>query len=156
MLGIDIDIRPHNKEAVLAHPMAKRIEMIQGSSIAPDIAEKVKQHAAKAKTVFICLDSNHTHDHVLEELKLYAPLLSKGSYCIVFDTIVEDMPDGYFQNRPWDKGNNPKTAVFEYLKILEKENIPALDGERLKMEIDKAAFDKLLISVAPDGFLKRV
>ncbi|MCJ9754319.1 cephalosporin hydroxylase family protein [Neorhizobium sp. BETTINA12A] len=144
VLGIDIDIRPHNKAAIEAHPMASRIEMIQGSSIAPEIMDQVRKVAAGYSRILISLDSNHTHEHVLEELKLYAPLTSVGSYCVVFDTVVEDLPKELAGNRPWGPGDNPKTAVFEYLKT------------HPEFEIDKSIENKLLITVAPDGFLKRV
>jgi cephalosporin hydroxylase len=144
VLGIDIDIRPHNKQAIEAHPMASRIEMIQGSSIAPEIMDQVRKVAAGYSRILISLDSNHTHDHVLEELKLYAPLTSVGSYCVVFDTVVEDLPKELAGDRPWGPGDNPKTAVFEYLKT------------HPEFEIDKSVENKLLITVAPDGFLKRL
>ncbi len=144
VLGIDIDIRAHNREAIEAHPMFKRITMIQGSSIAPEIIERVKAKAAGKQRILVCLDSHHTHDHILAELEAYAPLTSVGSYCVVFDTIIEDMPAEMFPDRPWGKGNNPKTAVYEYLKT------------HPEFEIDKQMDHKLLISVAPDGYLKRV
>jgi cephalosporin hydroxylase len=144
VLGIDIDIRAHNRAAIEAHPMASRIQMIQGSSIAPGIVEQVRQIASGYKRVLVCLDSNHTHDHVLAELMAYAPLTSVGSYCVVFDTIVEDMPADMFPDRPWRPGNSPKTAVREYLKT------------HSEFEIDKSIQHKLLITVAPDGYLKRV
>jgi len=144
VLGIDIDIREHNKSAIEAHPMFSRIQMIQGSSIAPEIIDQVKEIAKNYKRILVCLDSNHTHAHVLAELQAYAPLTSKASYCVVFDTVIEDMPDEFFPDRPWGKGNNPKTAVWEFLK------------EHSEFEIEKQISDKLLISVAPDGFLKRV
>lgn len=143
ILGVDIDIRTHNKEAIEAHPMSKRIEMIQGSSIASEIVDAVKAKAQGKQQIMLVLDSNHTHDHVLAELEAYAPLVTKGSYCVVFDTVVEDMPKGSFPDRPWDVGNNPKTAVWEYLKNHDE------------FEIDKRIQHKLLITVAPDGFLKR-
>ncbi|MBF8176680.1 cephalosporin hydroxylase family protein [Herminiimonas contaminans] len=143
VLGIDIDIRAHNRTAIEAHPLASRIQMIQGSSIAAETIEQVHQIASNYKRVLVCLDSNHTHEHVLAELNAYAPLVSKGSYCIVLDTIVEDMPDDFFPDRPWGPGNNPKTAVWEYLK------------SHNEFSIDKSIDHKLLISVAPDGFLKR-
>ena len=111
VLGIDIDIREHNKKAINTHPMSKKITMFQGSSLDKNIIKKVYDFANKGKKILVCLDSNHTHEHVLNELKVYAPLVSVGSYCVVFDTIVEDMPKGSFSNRPWDKGNNPKTAL---------------------------------------------
>ncbi|GAC1610381.1 MAG: cephalosporin hydroxylase family protein [Aquirhabdus sp.] len=144
VLGIDIDIRAHNRVAIETHPMASRIQMIQGSSIDPEIIAQTLAVAADYSRVMICLDSNHTHDHVLAELKAYAPLTSKGSYCVVFDTIVEDMPRDMYPDRPWGPGNNPKTAVWEYLKI------------HPEFEIDRSIQNKLLITVAPDGYLKRI
>jgi len=155
VLGIDIDIRPHNREAILAHPMAKRIDMIQGSSIAPDIVEQVRSRAEGKARVLVCLDSNHTHDHVLAELEAYAPLTSAGSYCVVFDTVVEDIPKALSGDRPWGPGDNPKTAVREYLRRVAEEGRTALDGQPLNLEIDKSVEHKLLISVAPDGYLRR-
>jgi len=141
VLGLDIDIRKHNLEAIEAHAMSSRIQMIQGSSIAPEVIEQVKAVAKSYQRILVCLDSNHTHDHVLAELEAYAPLTSVGSYCVVFDTIIEDMPKSMFPDRPWGPGNNPKTAVWEYLN-----NHP-------EFEIDKSIDHKILISVAPDGFL---
>lgn len=144
VLGVDIDIRAHNRAAIEAHPMASRIQMIQGSSIASETIEQVHVIAANYSRILVILDSNHTHDHVLAELQAYAPFASKGSYCIVFDTVVEDMPKEMFPDRPWGPGDNPKTAVWEYLKT------------HPEFEIDKSMQDKLLITVAPDGYLKRV
>ena len=156
VLGIDIDIRQHNREAIEAHPMSHRIDMIQGSSIAPEVIAQVQQIAKGHQRVLVILDSNHTHDHVLAELEAYAPLTSPGSYCIVFDTVVEDLPDAMFPDRPWGKGNNPKTATWEYLRRLEKDGRTAADGKPLAFEIDGALENKLLITVAPDGYLRRV
>ncbi len=144
VLGIDIDIREHNREAIEAHPMFKRISMIQGSSIAPEIIEQVKAKAEGKQKILVCLDSNHTHEHVLAELEAYAPLTTVDSYCVVFDTVIEDLPEDMFIDRPWGVGNNPKTAVWEYLK------------DHPEFEIDKSIQHKLLITVAPDGYLKRV
>lgn len=144
VLGLDIDIRSHNRAAIEAHPMANRIDMIEGSSIDSDTLAQVREIAGAYERVLVCLDSNHTHDHVLAELEAYAPLASPGSYCVVFDTIVEDLPAEMFSDRPWGPGDNPKTAVWEYLK------------SHPEFEIDKQIDHKLLISVAPDGYLKRV
>lgn len=144
VLGLDIDIRQHNREAIEAHPMSSRIQMIQGSSIAPEVIEQVKSVAKNYQRVLVCLDSNHTHDHVLAELEAYAPLTSVDSYCIVFDTIIEDMSKSMFSERPWGPSDNPKTAVWEYLKT------------HPEFVIDKQIQDKLLITVAPDGYLKRI
>jgi cephalosporin hydroxylase len=156
VLGIDIDIREHNRTAILKHPMAHKIKMIQGSSISPDIVQQVHEAAKPYKKVLVCLDSNHTHEHVLEELRAYAPLASHGSYCVVFDTIVEDLPAGIYPERPWDVGNNPKTAVFSYLKELSTEEHFGADQTKLAFEIDKTIDHKILISVAPDGYLRRI
>jgi cephalosporin hydroxylase len=144
VLGIDIDIRSHNRAAIEAHPMASRIMMIEGSSIAPETIIKVKEAAAGYRRILVCLDSMHTHDHVLAELNAYAGLVSPESYCVVFDTFVEDMPPNFFPDRPWGPGDNPKTAVWEYLK------------SHPEFEIDKSIQDKLLITVAPDGYLRRI
>lgn len=156
VIGIDIDIREHNKKAIEEHPLAHRIKMIQGSSVSQETFAKVRQLANGANRIMVFLDSNHTHDHVLEELKLYAPLTSKDSYCIVFDTLVEDLPENTFPNRPWSPGNNPKTAVHEYLQQLKSTPQNGIDGSPLGFEIDKSRENKLLLSVAPDGYLKRV
>ncbi|WP_207515591.1 cephalosporin hydroxylase family protein [Longitalea luteola] len=145
VLGIDIDIREHNRREIEAHPMFKRIKMIQGSSIDPNLVEQVKTVVKGKQTVLVSLDSNHTQDHVLKELQFYAPFVTPGSYIVVFDTIVEDLPEGYFkEKRPWGIGDNPKTAVYEFLKNNDQ------------FEIDTAINNKLLISVAPDGYLKKI
>lgn len=144
VLGIDIDIREHNRKAIEAHPMSKRIDMIQGSSIAEETIAQVHAYAKNYQRILVSLDSNHTHEHVLAELKGYASLASKGSYCVVFDSFVEDVPADVFNNRPWGPGNNPKTAVWEYLKT------------HPEFEIDKSIENKLLITVAPDGYLKKI
>lgn len=144
VLGIDIDIRPHNRKAIEEHPMFKRISLLQGSSIEPEIVNQVVEKAKGKKRILVCLDSNHTHNHVLAELQAYAPLTSVGSYCVTFDTVVEDMPKELSGDRPWGPGDNPKTAVWEYLKT------------HPEFEIDKSIQNKLLITVAPDGYLKRI
>ena len=144
VLGLDIDIRAHNRGAIESHPMASRIDMIQGSSVDPAIVSRVREIAAGYKTVLVCLDSNHVHDHVLAELEAYAPLVTIGSYCVVFDTFVEDMPQGYFANRPWDVGNNPKTAVHAFL------------ASHPDFAVDKDVENKLVATAVPDGYLRRL
>jgi len=144
VLGLDIDIRSHNRQAIETHPLAHMIDMIQGSSISPEVIANVQEYSIGYQRIMICLDSNHTHEHVLAELNAYAPLTTPGCYCVVFDTFVEDMPADLFPNRPWKTGDNPKTAVSEYLKT------------HSEFEIDKSIDHKLLISVAPEGYLKRV
>lgn len=144
VLGIDIDIREHNRLAIEAHPMARRIRMIQGSSIDATIVQQVAEQAKDKKTVLVCLDSNHTHAHVLAELLAYAPMVTPGSYCVVFDTVVEDLPAALYPDRPWGPGNSPKTAVHEFVR------------SHPEFEIEQAVHQKLLITVAIDGFLKRL
>jgi len=144
VVGIDIDIRHHNKKAILAHPLGKDITMLEGSSIDKEIVRKVTKLAKSKKRVLVCLDSNHTHNHVLAELRAYTPLVSIGSYCIVGDTGIEDLPTGTTAVRPWGKGNNPKTAVWEFLK------------ENNNFKIDKIITSKLILTGSPDGYLKRI
>ncbi|WP_263224247.1 cephalosporin hydroxylase family protein [Pseudomonas alabamensis] len=143
VLGIDVDIRAHNRQAIENHPMAHRITLFEGSSIDLDMVERVRAHA-QGKRVMVVLDSNHTHAHVLEELRHYAPLVSVDSYCVVMDTVVEDMPADAFPDRPWGHGDNPKTAVWAFLE------------ENGDFQIDQTVQDKLLLTVASDGYLRRV
>jgi Cephalosporin hydroxylase len=142
VVGIDIDIRAPNRAAIEAHLLASRIRMIEGSSVDPDVVQKVRELAAGRDRVLVLLDSNHTHEHVYRELELYAPLVKPGSYVVVFDTVIEDMPTGSFPDRPWSKGNNPATAVRAFLE------------HNNRFEVDHAIEDKLLITVAPGGYLK--
>jgi len=144
VLGIDIDIREHNKKEIEKHKMFKRIKMIEGSSVDETVVKQVKKIVKKHKKVMVCLDSLHTHSHVLNELNLYSKFVSKGSYLVVFDTIIEYMPKGFFKDRPWDKGNNPATAVKEFLK------------KNKNFIVDKEIENKLLITAAPGGYLKRI
>ncbi|MBS3926366.1 MAG: cephalosporin hydroxylase family protein [Nitrosarchaeum sp.] len=142
VLGIDVDIRDHNKKIINQHPLKKRIQMIEGSSTSKKTIKQVYKIAENKKKILVLLDSKHTENHVLKELLAYSPLVQKGGYIVVFDTMIEEMPKNYFKNRPWDKGNNPKTAVRKFLK----------SDKRFK--IDKAIEKKLLITSCPDGFLK--
>lgn len=144
VLGIDVDIRQHNQEAIDAHPMRKRIDMIQGSSIAPQIVEQVKQQAANKSPILVVLDSNHTHDHVLAELEAYAPWVTTGSYLVVYDTAIDDVPAEVLGERPWGPGNNPKTAVHTFLNSSDR------------FVIDHELENSLMITVAPDGYLRCV
>ena len=144
VIGIDIDIRPYNKKAVLNHPLGSKITMFEGSSIDEKIIRKVTMLAKDKKRALVCLDSNHAHNHVLAELRAYAPLVGVGSYCIVGDTGIEDLPRGLTSDRPWGKGNNPKTAVREFLK------------ENNNFKVDKVIESKLILTGSPGGFLKRI
>jgi len=142
VIGVDIDIREPNRKAIEAHPMAGRIQLIQGSSIDPATVAQVQETLAGRGPVLVLLDSHHTHDHVLEELRLYAPLVGEGSYIVVFDTIIEDLPADYFANRDWGPGNSPKSAVHAFMK------------ETDRFEIDTALDRKLVLTANPDGFLR--
>lgn len=142
VVGVDIDIREHNRKEIEAHPLFPHIHLIEGSSVDAATVDRVKQRCAGKERILVILDSNHTHEHVLSELNLYSPLVRKDSYIIVFDTVIEDMPTGIFPDRPWDIGDNPKTAVHEFLKT------------NKRFEIDREVEDKLLFSVAPDGYLR--
>lgn len=146
VLGIDIDIRDHNRKEIENHQMYKRIKMIQGSSIDPAIVAEVATHTKDKQTILVTLDSNHTHDHVLAELKMYSPFVSLHSYLVVYDTIVEKLPADHLPGhvRPWTIGDNPMTALHTFI------------AENSQFEIDQSINNKLLISVAPDGYLKRI
>jgi cephalosporin hydroxylase len=141
VLGIDIDIRPHNREAIKTHPMFDYITILEGSSTDNEIVDQVFKTTTKKERVLVVLDSLHTHEHVLRELQLYSPLVTKDSYLVVFDTCIEVMDKSLSVNRPWGPGNNPKTAIYTFLK------------ETDRFEIDESISDKLLITVAPDGYL---
>ncbi len=142
VVAVDIDIRAHNRKAIEEHPLAKRITMIEGSSTDPAVVAAVEECLRGRERILVILDSNHTHEHVLAELELYSPLVKSGSYLIVFDTIIEDMPDEFSRDRPWSRGDNPKTAVKTFLET---------NG---RFEIDEEIQNKLLITVAPDGYLR--
>jgi cephalosporin hydroxylase len=144
IIGIDIDIRAHNLAKLETHSMFSRMELIEGSSVSDDVVKKVHSISKDFNKVLLILDSNHTEEHVLSELWAYSDLVSIGSYCVVFDTVIEDLPDKLHSDRPWGKGNNPKSAVFKFL------------AKNSNFVIDSAIDEKIQISVAPSGYLKRV
>jgi len=144
VLGVDIEIRPHNKIVIENHPMSKRISMIEGSSVDQNTIQKVRDFSSAYKNIMVVLDSNHTHEHVLLELNAYSKLVTKNNYLVVFDTLIEDMPENFYPDRPWGKGNNPKTAVREFIR------------NNNDFVIDESIPRKILITVAPDGYLKRI
>ena len=143
VIGVDIDIRPHNRKEIESHPMFRRIKMIQGSSIDAKVVDEIAKYASGKKAIMVCLDSNHTHEHVLQELTMYSKLVTINSYIVVFDTIVEDLPDNYLPGRAWGKSNNPMTAVNDFLKA------------NPQFAVDRSIDSKLLVSVAPGGYLRR-
>jgi cephalosporin hydroxylase len=143
VIGVDIDIRKHNRIEIEKHPMFRRITMVEGSSVDAGIVQQVRTLASKYHRIMVCLDSMHTHDHVLAELRAYAPMVSVGSYCVVFDGIIEDVPPEFYPDRNWGPGNNPKTATMAFLR------------ETPDFEIDQQTENKLLLTAAPSGFLRR-
>jgi cephalosporin hydroxylase len=156
VVGIDIEIRPHNRRALDEHPLSKRITLIEGSSIDHEIVERVRAIASKHKKIMVCLDSNHTHNHVLAELEAYGPMVSVGCYCMVGDTVIEDAPEGMTAHRPWGKGNSPKTAVHEFIQRLDSAPRLGMDQSPLKFKIDQMIEDKILLTGSPSGYLKRI
>jgi len=144
VLGIDIDIRDHNRDRIENHPMYDRIDMVEGDSTSEEVVETAAEYASESETVMVFLDSNHTHDHVLSELEHYSELVTEGSYIVLPDTFIEHFPEGYYDDRPWDVGNNPMTALREFL-----------DGND-EFEVDELKSFKSMISEAPNGYLKKV
>jgi len=140
-LGVEIELRPDNRTIIRDHPMAKRIQIIEGSSTSPEVVSMVADYSRNRDRVIVCLDSWHEHTHVLEELRLYSPFVRKGGYLVVFDTAVDDMPPDSFPDRPWGPGNNPKTAVTEFLKANDR------------FVIDRSLEERLLVTTNPDGYL---
>lgn len=144
VVGVDVEVRPHNRSALEAHPMSHRIRLLEGSSVDPAVVEQVRRLAHGRSCVLVVLDSNHTHDHVRKELEAYSSLVTSGSYLVVFDTVIEDVPAGFFADRPWDRGNNPKTAVREFLSGTDR------------FVVDADINNRLLLTAAPDGYLRCV
>ena len=142
VVAIDIDIRPHNRAAIESHPLAKRIELIEGSSTDAAVVTAVAERARAARRVVVVLDSNHTHEHVARELELYSPFVRRGGHLAVLDTIVERLPSP--PDRPWGPGNSPGSAVQAFL------------AQNDRFVIDAALSEKLLITVAPGGYLRCV
>ena len=144
VLGIDIDIRAHNRKAIEDHPLARRVTMIEGSSTSRNVIDQVMAQVGHGERVLVFLDSSHTEAHVLAELEAYAPLVSVGSYCVVFDTVIEYFPEASLPGRPWSVGNNPGTAAQTYLRT------------HPEFQVDARFDHKLLVSVAPGGYLERI
>ncbi len=144
VIGIDIDIRAHNRKEIEGHPVFSHIELVEGSSICPETFDHVKKLAESSECIMVILDSNHTYEHVLKELEMYGDLVKKGSYLIVMDTLIDDMPEDFFPDRPWGKDNNPKLAVNKFLEL------------NKRFEIDRDLEHKLLLSVCPGGYLKSI
>jgi len=143
VVGVDVDIRAHNRQAIEEHPMARRIRLVEGSSVDAEVFSKVRAEVGERSPVIVILDSNHTHAHVIDELRLYADLVNPGSFLVVLDTIVEHLPKSMYQDRPWGPGDNPMTAVRQFLQ------------EDSRFEQDRSIDGKLLITVAPEGWLRR-
>ena len=144
VIGIDLEIRKHNRIAIENHFLSNYIELIEGSSTDQNVINKINNLCPSSHSTMVFLDSDHTEEHVLRELFLYSKFVTKGSYLIVFDTSIEFFKDINYERKKWSVGNNPRTAIS---KFLENNN---------DFEIDKSIDDKLLISVAKEGYLKRM
>ncbi|WMS43023.1 CmcI family methyltransferase [Acuticoccus sp. MNP-M23] len=155
VVAVDIDIRAHNRAALEAHPLKPRITLIEGSSVDAGVIAEVHALARGANRVMVCLDSNHTHDHVLAELCAYAPLTSRDAHCVVFDTIIEALPRDFFPARPWNPGDSPRTAIDAYMARCARDGLTGVDGAPLAFVPDRAIEEKLILTAAPGGFLRR-
>lgn len=144
VVGVDIDIRAHNRAAIEADPLAAAIRLVQGSSIAGETVARVRELAEGRSRALVVLDSNHTHDHVMRELELYSPLVKKGGFLVVFDTSVEDAPAGFCRDRPWGKGNNPRTAVQAFIR------------NNARFVVDATFHNRAQITSARGGYLRCV
>ena len=144
VIGIDIDIRRHNRTAIEKHPLSRRISMIEGSSVEIEVVDEVRTRARESEKVMVFLDSHHTAQHVSAELDVYAPLVTVGSYCVVFDTLIEFLPPNTYSDRPWSPGDNPMTAVSAFL------------SDHSEFIVDNLIDNKLMLSNSPGGYLRRV
>lgn len=149
VIGIDIDIRAHNRQAIEEHPMKKRIELIEGSSTAPEIIDQVGALIKPGENVLVVLDSNHTKDHVLKELRAYGPLVTVGSYIVATDGVMEQVKGGPRTDGDWD-WNNPKAAAHDFVAedsrfVIDDPIFPFNEGV-----VDKR------VTYWPDAFIKRI
>jgi len=144
VVAIDIDVRSHNRRAVEDHPFGHRVRLVEGSSVDPDVVAEVRGYIGDASRVMVVLDSDHTHEHVLAELRAYAPLVTVGQFLIVADTIIEYLPPQERRPRPWGPGNNPKSALDVFL------------AEDARFEVDPHVNGKLLMTSSPGGYVRRV
>jgi cephalosporin hydroxylase len=144
VVSVDIDIRAHNRAAVEGHPLGGRVRLLEGSSTAPETLDRVRALIPDGARVMVILDSNHTHEHVLEELRLYGSLVTEGQFLVVSDTVIEDIPPQTHRPRKWGPGNNPKTALQEYL------------SEAHRFEPDPLYNSKVLITSSRGGYLRNL
>ena len=144
VVAVDLNLMDHVTAQIMAYPFSHRIHLYNGSSTDPDIVARIKAHIEPGQSVMVLLDSNHTHDHVLAELKLYAPLITKGQFLVVSDTVVEDIPAQGHRPRPWGPGNNPKTALRAFL------------DQHQSFEVDPYINGKPLLTYCPGAYCRRV
>lgn len=143
VIGIDIDVRSHNRRVIESHPLAHRIELVEGSSVDDRTLEEVRRRIGSASRVMVVLDSDHAHDHVLAELRAYSDLVTPGQFIVVADTMVELLPVQEHRPRHWGPANNPMTALRAFLQ------------EDERFEIDAYTNGKLLMTSNPSGYLRR-
>jgi cephalosporin hydroxylase len=143
VIGIDIDIRAHNRESIENHPLSKRIELIESDALSPSLHDLLKEKVTQGQRVMVILDSHHTHEHVKRELELFADYVTPGQYLIVADTVVEYIPEQSHRPREWGVGNNPATALKEFM------------NSDTRFKLDDATNAKLLLTSSPGGYLVR-
>jgi cephalosporin hydroxylase len=142
VVGVDIEIRKYNRLAIEAHPMSNRITLIEGDSVSDDTLARVRDEIPSGATVMVALDSNHTRDHVVAELERYAPLVTPGSYCVVFDSVMTMVSDAPSAGENWHQ-DNPLEAVSAFI------------AEHNEFEIDHS-FNRLQVTYCQSGFLRRL
>jgi cephalosporin hydroxylase len=149
VVGVDVEIRPHNRQAIEEHPLAGLITLIEGDSVAPVTVERVAAEVGPGDTVMVLLDARHTKAHVLAELRSYGPLVSPGSYIVAADGIMEKLAGAPHSEPDWDR-NNPLAAVDEFLA----------ENDRFVAEEPAFAFNEGLVTERvthwPRAFLRRV
>ena len=147
VIGVDIDIRAHNRAAIEDHPMSGRVQLVEGPSTHPDTLARVRALIPEGARVMVVLDSDHSRAHVLDECRAYGELVTEGSYLVVADTLLGHMtPEEAPQDRSkhWSVGDEPLAAVHDYL------------AETDRFEPDAAINGKLVLSSSPGGYLKCV
>lgn len=147
VIGVDIDIRAHNRDTIEKHPMSRRVTLIEGGSTSPDTLAAVRKLIPEGARVMVILDSDHSRDHVLDECRAYAPLVTEGCYMVVADTMIGHVDESDAprkRSKLWFKGNEPLTALRMFLE------------EDSSFEVDEVLNGKLVISSSPGGYVRKI
>ncbi|NGQ89451.1 cephalosporin hydroxylase [Rhodobacter sp. HX-7-19] len=146
VIGVDIDIRAHNRDTIENHPMSHRVTLVEGGSTAPETLAAVKALIPEGARVMVILDSDHSRDHVLAECRAYAPLVTEGCYMVVADTMIGHVDESDAprkRSKLWFKGNEPLTALRMFL------------SENASFEVDEVLNGKLVLSSSPGGYIRK-